>query len=143
MERYFVRKRSLEETEESCSPYSGNSSEESDVDSEYIVVPESMEPVSEQIELLEEGQQCSSSISEVGGDLAIDRYDFDPATPLPLNRDTRDYIIKKGPFQPKNIAYSKDPISGRSFWPQWYEVPEWSAWLEYSSKKQAAFCFYC
>ena len=70
-------------------------------------------------------------------------YDFDPASQLPINRSSRDYVISRGPCQPKDVPFSRDPQSGRAFRSEWYTKPDWKDWLEYSSKTQAAFCFYC
>jgi hypothetical protein len=53
----------------------------------------------------------------------------------------REYILL-GPCQPIGHTYPRRKISGRcrSFLEKWYTN---HPWLEYSIKKDAAFCFYC
>ena len=60
--------------------------------------------------------------------------------------DQRDEIrrryIKLGPYQPR-FKKIKNFEKGQSFQGSWYEDDRFKSWLEYSPKKDAAFCLPC
>ena len=71
--------------------------------------------------------------------------DWDPGNrPSSLNENQRKYLIKRGPCQPKLPVYptSKNIPSGKQsqFSSKWFTT---YPYLEYSTSKDAAFCFVC
>ncbi len=64
----------------------------------------------------------------------------DPSVEV-VNESTRQYVINAGPIKPI-IDFLRSSIGQREFWFQsrWFDE---YLWLEYSVKKDAAFCFYC
>ena len=50
--------------------------------------------------------------------------------------------IKLGPYQPRFKKFKKFE-KGRSFQGSWYEDDRFKPWLEYSPKKDSAFCLPC
>ncbi|XP_075669668.1 uncharacterized protein LOC142639360 [Castanea sativa] len=60
--------------------------------------------------------------------------------------DQRDEILRRyitlGPYQPRFTNFKKSE-KGQSFQGSWYEDDRFKPWLEYSPKKDAAFCLLC
>lgn len=67
---------------------------------------------------------------------------FDPVCDLPRHRLEKEDIVKGGPCQPVLSSYPKILIGSklRSFRSDWFRDFKW---LEYSKRRDAAFCFCC
>ncbi|XP_062534325.1 zinc finger MYM-type protein 5-like [Armigeres subalbatus] len=64
----------------------------------------------------------------------------DPSTAVPKDRYEFRILVEKGPYQPLQPSYPSSTKSKRSFRAEWFKQ---HIWLEYSTSKDACFCFYC
>ena len=71
----------------------------------------------------------------------LSTYDYDPSSPIPSNRDARNYVISKGPCQPKDFTFPRNS-NGRRFLTAWYENFKWLEYSKTDRQTDRAFCFF-
>ncbi|XP_019251298.1 PREDICTED: zinc finger MYM-type protein 1-like [Nicotiana attenuata] len=91
------------------------------------------------------------NFSHLIDELDSESFSTDPGERIPianysprLRDEVRRYYIQNGPCQPTNHQFPKTTIGGRmrQFKPSWFKS-SFSRWLEYSVKKDAAYCLCC
>ncbi|XP_009617034.1 uncharacterized protein [Nicotiana tomentosiformis] len=95
--------------------------------------------------------RMNANLSHLIDELNLESLKDDPGERMPLvnyspriREEVRKHYIHKGPCQPSKHQFPKTKIGNkmRQFNSSWFEGP-FSGWLEYSVKKDAAYCLCC